>query len=65
MRTTAIIMHSSGFLVPEFLESQMSGPEFLMSLSESSSEFADFLMVTVDVGQVPDKVAAMSALELL
>ena len=38
-----------GFLVPQFLDSQLDGPQFLASLIPRSSQYADFLMVTIDV----------------
>lgn len=38
-----------GFLVPQFLDSQLDGPQFLSSLIPRSSQYADFLMVTIDV----------------
>ena len=38
-----------GFLVPQFLESNLPGPQFLQSIEQSANEHADFLMVTLDV----------------
>lgn len=38
----------SGFLVPQFLQSNSDGPHFLNALSLQSRDYADFLMVTLD-----------------
>ncbi|KAI1292009.1 Transport and Golgi organization protein 2 -like protein [Halotydeus destructor] len=38
-----------GFLVTNYLESQSSGPNYLDGLIHNGKQFADFLMVTIDV----------------
>lgn len=46
---TFLKRHLTGFLVPKFLQSGLTGSEFLRSLGQSANQHADFLMVAMDV----------------